>query len=69
MNRIAEISRKTAETEIYLKLNLDGSGNYKINTGIAFLDHMLSLFAKHGFFDLEINATGDIEVDLNELDI
>ncbi|MBQ9789173.1 MAG: imidazoleglycerol-phosphate dehydratase HisB [Lentisphaeria bacterium] len=65
MNRIAEITRKTAETDIYLKLNLDGSGNYKINTGIAFLDHMLCLFAKHGFFDLEIEAKGDIEVDFH----
>lgn len=63
MSRVVEIDRKTGETEIYLKLNLDGSGQYNIKTGIPFLDHMLSLFAKHGFFDLEIKAVGDLEVD------
>jgi imidazoleglycerol-phosphate dehydratase len=61
--RIAEITRNTKETEIYLKLNLDGKGIYNINTGIPFLDHMLELFTKHGFFDLEIKAKGDLEVD------
>jgi imidazoleglycerol-phosphate dehydratase len=61
--RIAEITRKTKETEIYLKINLDGKGEYDIKTGIPFLDHMLELFTKHGFFDLEIKAKGDLEVD------
>ena len=61
--RKATIKRKTKETEIYLKLNLDGKGDYDVNTGIPFLDHMLELFARHGFFDLEIKAKGDLEVD------
>lgn len=61
--RISEISRKTNETEIKLKLNLDGKGSYIINTGCGFLNHMLELFAKHGNFDLEIICNGDIDVD------
>lgn len=62
-SRIAEITRTTAETDITVKINLDGSGKSCVKTGIPFMDHMLTLFAKHGFFDLEIAATGDIEVD------
>lgn len=61
--RIGEISRKTSETEISLTLNLDGRGWYSINTGVPFLDHMLNLWTKHGFFDLELIARGDIEID------
>lgn len=61
--RTAEISRKTAETDVYIKLNLDGKGECEINTGIGFLDHMLVLFAKHGRFDLVAKCDGDIEVD------
>ncbi len=61
--RKARTSRKTKETDITCALCLDGSGNYNVDTGIPFLDHMLELFAKHGFFDLEIKAEGDIEVD------
>ena len=61
--RKATIQRKTAETEINLKLNLDGNGQAKIDTGIGFLDHMLSHLAVHGNFDLELNARGDLEVD------
>ena len=61
--KIAEIQRTTKETDIYVKINLNGSGNYKVDTGIPFLNHMLELFAKHGFFDLEIRAKGDLEVD------
>lgn len=61
--RTAEIVRKTAETDIALKLNLDGKGDSKIDTGCGFLDHMLTLFAKHGRFDLELNCKGDVEVD------
>ncbi len=61
--RTAEVVRKTRETDISVKLNLDGTGESSIFTGIPFLDHMLELFAKHGFFDLEIKAVGDIEID------
>ncbi|MBW2572745.1 MAG: imidazoleglycerol-phosphate dehydratase [Deltaproteobacteria bacterium] len=63
MERTAEIKRETKETEISVKLNLDGSGKVKISTGIPFYDHMLTLFAVHGFFDLSVDATGDIDVD------
>jgi imidazoleglycerol-phosphate dehydratase len=63
MDRIAEIHRTTGETDIRMRLNLDGSGKASVNTGIPFLDHMLNLFARHGFFDLDIEAKGDIEVD------
>jgi imidazoleglycerol-phosphate dehydratase len=63
MNRKATIERKTKETDISLQLNMDGTGAAAIETGIPFLDHMLSLLAAHGFFDLEIQAKGDIEVD------
>lgn len=63
MSRAAELKRKTAETDIALKLELDGEGNSKINTGIGFLDHMLTLFSKHGLFDLELDARGDLQVD------
>ena len=61
------IKRKTAETDINLSLNLDGSGNYKIKTTIPFIDHMLSLFSKHSLINLEIKATGDTEVDHHHL--
>ncbi len=61
--RKAEIKRTTAETDIKLKLNLDGKGASKINSGCGFLDHMLNLFAKHGSFDLEIKCVGDTKVD------
>ena len=63
MSRFAEISRKTAETDITVSLNLDGEGKSVISTGIPFMDHMLTLFAKHGFFDLNVSAKGDLEVD------
>lgn len=63
--RSAVIKRKTTETDITLKLNLDGGGNAKVSTGIAFLDHMLTLFGKHGLFDLEIKARGDLDVDIH----
>lgn len=61
--RSAEIKRKTAETDIYLKLNLDGTGECDINTGIGFLDHMLTLFSKHSRFDLTVKCDGDTFVD------
>ena len=61
--RIATITRTTAETDIRLTLAVDGRGTAKIDTGIPFFDHMLTLFAKHGLFDLEISAKGDVAVD------
>jgi imidazoleglycerol-phosphate dehydratase len=61
--RAGEIIRKTGETEINLELVLDGTGTHNIDTGVPFLDHMLTLFAVHGFFDLNIKAKGDTEVD------
>ncbi len=61
--RTAEIKRKTAETDIHLKLNLDGSGKSTVNTGCGFLDHMLTLFASHGRFDLNVTCKGDTHVD------
>ena len=61
--RCAEIKRKTAETQVNVKLNLDGEGKCEIATGIGFLDHMLTLLAKHSFMDLAVKAKGDLEVD------
>ena len=63
MARCAEIKRKTAETQISVKLTLDGEGKCDIATGIGFLDHMLTLLAKHSFMDLTVKAKGDLEVD------
>lgn len=63
MTRIATIHRKTNETDIRLKLNLDGRGKSRVSTGIRFFDHMLDLVARHGAFDLEISAKGDLDVD------
>ncbi len=61
--RTAEINRKTAETEIALRLNVDGTGQGAIDTGVGFLDHMLTLFARHGRFDLDVTCKGDTRVD------
>ena len=61
--RTASIDRKTNETDIKMALNLDGEGNSTVNTGCGFLDHMLTLFAKHGRFDLNVTCKGDTEVD------
>ena len=61
--RSATIKRETTETNIKLRLALDGRGRYKVDTGIRFLDHMLELLARHGTFDLTLNATGDLDVD------
>ncbi len=63
--RRASIQRKTKETEIRVAIDLDGSGSYQVSTGIPFFDHMLESFAKHGVFDLELVATGDLAVDLH----
>ncbi len=61
--RIAKIDRKTAETDISLSINLDGKGISNVNTGVGYLDHMLTLFAKHGRFDLDVTCKGDTNVD------
>ena len=61
--RQAEITRKTKETDIQISINLDGTGKSSISTGIPFLDHMLDLFARHGLFDLTVQAEGDLEID------
>jgi imidazoleglycerol-phosphate dehydratase len=61
--RKATISRKTSETDITMTINLDGSGRSAIQTGVPFLDHMLTLFAKHGIFDLDIDCSGDLGID------
>lgn len=65
MERTAKVERKTKETRIRMELDLDGGGKNKISTGIPFFDHMLTLFSVHGFFDLSIDATGDIDVDFH----
>ena len=63
IDRIARVSRKTAETEITISLNLDGTGKFVTETGIGMFDHMLSHIAKHGVFDLEVRARGDLHID------
>jgi imidazoleglycerol-phosphate dehydratase len=63
MTRTGSVARKTNETDIQLQINLDGKGLAAINSGIAFVDHMLTLFTVHGLFDLELNAVGDLDVD------
>ena len=63
MDRYAEVTRKTGETQITIRLELDGSGKGVVDTGVPFMDHMLTLFSRHGFFDLEVEAKGDLEVD------
>ncbi len=63
--RKAVIERKTRETEIRLALDLDGSGQYQVDTGVAFFDHMLESLAKHALFDLDLRAKGDLDVDLH----
>ena len=65
MARAAAVQRETKEVRIRARVNLDGSGRAKVRTGIRFLDHMLELFAKHGLFDLEVRARGDLDVDLH----
>src|SRR5262245_37466045 len=61
--RTTEVSRNTAETKITVKLNLDGTGQAKLSTGIGFFDHMLDQIARHGLIDLEIQADGDLHID------
>ncbi|HVF28822.1 MAG TPA: imidazoleglycerol-phosphate dehydratase HisB [Pyrinomonadaceae bacterium] len=61
--RVGEVKRKTNETDVRVRLTLDGSGAASVSTGVGFLDHMLQLFARHGLFDLEIECRGDLDVD------
>ncbi len=61
------VERKTSETSVYVRVNLDGSGNYSVKTDVPFLTHMLELFSRHSLFDLEVVATGDVEVDHHHL--
>ena len=61
--RIASVSRTTKETDVHVSLNLDGQGNCHADTGVPFLDHMLHQIASHGLIDLEVKATGDLEID------
>lgn len=63
--REAKIARKTKETDIIVRFGIDGKGDADIKTGIGFMDHMLTLFAKHGFFDLSVTAKGDLDVDIH----
>ena len=63
MTRIADVSRKTTETDITITLNLDGTGNYNIQTGVNFFNHMLESFSKHSMIDLDVKAEGDIQID------
>ena len=65
--RIAKITRNTKETQIQIELSVDGTGVSEISTGIPFFDHMLTLFSKHGLFDLKVKATGDIDVDYHHV--
>ncbi len=63
MTRTSELSRKTSETDIQVRLNLDGTGKTEIATGVGFFDHMLNAFGRHGLFDLSIQAVGDLHID------
>ena len=61
--RVGEVRRRTGETDVRVRIGLDGSGAYEVETGVPFLNHMLELFSRHGFFDLEVAGAGDLEVD------
>lgn len=65
MQRISSVKRNTKETQISIELNIDGTGKQDISTGIGFFDHMLTLFALHGFYDLSVDAKGDLEIDFH----
>lgn len=65
MTRSADITRNTSETQIILRLDLDGSGQCRVKTGIGFLDHMLTAFARHSMFDLDLDARGDLHIDFH----
>lgn len=63
MTRLAELSRKTSETDIFIRIDLDGTGKTEIETGVGYLDHMLTAFGRHGLFDLTLRAKGDLHID------
>ncbi len=63
MTRLAELSRKTSETDIFIRIDLDGTGKTDIETGVGYFDHMLSAFGRHGLFDLTVHAKGDLHID------
>ena len=63
MTRNTNVSRKTSETDITIKMDLDGTGKYNISTGVNFFNHMLESFSKHSMIDLDVQASGDIEID------
>lgn len=65
MQRFAEVNRKTGETDIFMRLAIDGKGTSNVCSGVGFLDHMLNLFARHGLFDMDLQANGDLEVDFH----
>jgi len=67
VNRVAEINRETSETQIFIKLNLDGTGQAKLQYPVGFMSHMLNTFARHGLFDIDVRAKGDLEVDQHHL--
>ena len=67
MNRIADVERKTGETDIFIRLNIDGKGGAKLLYPVGFMSHMLNTFARHGLFDIEISAKGDLETDQHHL--
>jgi imidazoleglycerol-phosphate dehydratase len=67
MKRYAEIERNTRETQIKAAIDIDGKGNSSISTGVAFMDHMLTLFSRHGLFDLNVQAKGDLDVDAHQV--
>ena len=67
MSRIAEIERKTSETEIFIRLNLDGKGIAALDFPVGFMSHMLNTFARHGVFDIDVRAKGDLNVDQHHL--
>ena len=67
MSRTAEVERKTKETEIFISLNIDGKGNAKLDYPVGFMSHMLDTFARHGLFDIEVRAKGDLEVDQHHI--
>ena len=67
MSRMANVERKTSETDIKIKMNLDGVGKYNISTGVNFFNHMLESFSKHSMIDLDVQAIGDVEIDYSKL--
>jgi len=67
MSRVTEIKRKTKETDIFIRLNLDGKGDAKLDYPVGFMSHMLNTFARHGLFDIEVHARGDLDVDQHHL--